>query len=307
MYAPSQTNTLSETPYSPATEFSLSVQQLTDEDRNEVLDFLTERPIHTVCMVGFIRDNGFESAFNRGRFYACRNVDGRLEGVALIGHTTLVEARTNRAIKEFALLAQTCSNTFVIMGEQESIEQFWNYYADEGQDIGLIWRELLFELRRALPLQATVPGLRRATLNDLELIAPVHAEMAQAESGVNPLVTDPSGFRQRCARRIEKGRVWVVVENGQLHFKADIQADTPDVIYLEGIYVHPAKRGQGLGRLCLSQLTQTFLRSSKAVCLLANENNEKAHSLYRLSNFKLRGSYYTTFLQSKTRLVAITL
>ncbi|MDQ2856038.1 MAG: GNAT family N-acetyltransferase, partial [Acidobacteriota bacterium] len=165
-------------------------------------------------------------------------------------------------------------------------------------EIRLICRELLFELRNPVQVPVMIEGLRLATLDDLEMIAPVHAAMAEAESGVNPLIADPVGFRQRCGRRIKKGRVWILIEDNQLVFKADIQADTPDVIYLEGIYVNPAKRGQGIGRGCLAQLTQTLLRSSKSICLLANEGNEKAHAFYRLANFKLRGYYYTTFMQS---------
>jgi hypothetical protein len=291
---------MTETQYLPMAEVSVSVERLTDQDRNEVLAFLAERALHTVCMVGFIRDNGLESPLNRGTFYACRNSAGRLEGVALIGHATLIEARTTRALQEFALVAQICSNTFMIMGEQESIEQFWNYYADEGQEIRLVCRELLFELRRAVEVREPAQGLRLATLDDLEMVAPVHALMAEAESGVNPLIVDSVGFRQRCARRIEKGRVWVMVEDGQLIFKADIQADSPDVIYLEGIYVNPTRRGQGFGRRCLSQLTQSLLRRSKSVCVLVNENNQKAHAFYRLLNFKLCSYYYTTFMQSES-------
>jgi uncharacterized protein len=289
---------MTETQYLPTAEVTVTVAKLTNEDRNEVLSFLGERPIHTVCMVGFIRDNGLESTLNRGAFYGCRNSEGRLEGVALIGHTTLIEVRTDRALSEFALVAQVCSNTFMIMGEQERIEQFWNSYADEGQEIRLVCRELLFELRRPLQAKETVPGLRVATLDDLDLIAPVHAGMAEAESGVNPLAVDPVGFLKRCARRIERGRVWVLVQDEQLLFKADIQAETPDVTYLEGIYVNPAKRGQGIGQACLGELTRMILKRSKSICLLVNENNEKAHAFYRLSNFKLRGYYYTTFMQT---------
>ncbi|HXD34408.1 MAG TPA: GNAT family N-acetyltransferase [Pyrinomonadaceae bacterium] len=288
---------MAESQYLPSADTTVSVAKLTDEDRNEVLAFLAERPIHTVCMVGFIRDNGIESELNRGAFWGCRNSEGRLEGVALIGHTTLIEVRTDRALKEFAPVAQVCSNTFLIMGEQERIEQFWNSYADDGQEIRLICRELLFELRRPVQVPERVEGLRLATIDDLDLIAPVHAAMAEAESGINPLNVDPIGFRQRCARRIERGRVWVVVENGQLVFKADIQADTPDVTYLEGIYVNSSKRGRGIGRACLAELTQKILLRSKSICLLVNETNEKACAFYRLSNFKLRGHYYTTFMQ----------
>ena len=90
--------------------------------------------------------------------------------------------------------------------------------------------------------------------------------------------------------------MWVLVENGRLIFKADVQADTPDVIYLEGVYVSPAERGTGVGRRCLTQLSQNLMTRTKAVCVLVNEENERAHAFYRLCGYKLRGVYDTIFL-----------
>ncbi len=283
-------------PCLPQADVTAAVFELTEEDRNEVLAFLAERPVQTVCLVGFIRDNGLVSSHNRGCFYGCRNSEGRLEGVALVGHATLVEARSTRAMQEFALVAQAYRHTHMILGEQEKIEQFWNYYANEGQELRLACRELLFELRRAMELEEEVAGLRRATLNDLEQIAPVQAGMAECESGINPLEVDPEGFLARCARRIEMGRVWVLEENGRMIFKADVQADTPDVIYLEGVWVNPAERGKGTGRKCLRQLCQDLLARTKSVCVLVNEKHERAHTFYRRCNFKVRGIYDSIFL-----------
>src|SRR5688572_12703438 len=76
---------------------------LTENDRQEVMDFLKIRPVHTVVMTSFIRDNGFENPNNRGAFYGYRNFAGEFEGVALIGHTTLVEARSEDALIALAL------------------------------------------------------------------------------------------------------------------------------------------------------------------------------------------------------------
>src|SRR5438132_8534343 len=64
----------------------------------EVLNFLAERPLHTVTLMGFIRDNGLVSPLNRGEFYGCRNHDGELEGVELTGHATLIETQTAPAL-----------------------------------------------------------------------------------------------------------------------------------------------------------------------------------------------------------------
>jgi len=291
------TNMMAETPYQPEANVTVNLIELTEEDSNEVLAFLSERPIHTVCLVGFIRDNGLVSAHNRGTFYGCRNSEGRLEGVALIGHATLIEARTDRAMKEFSLVAQGFQNTHIILGETEKIEQFWNYYADDGQEMRLACREMLFEVRQSMELREEVEGLRRATLEDLDQIAPVQAGMAESESGINPFETDPEGFLARCARRIEMGRVWVLEENGTLIFKADVQADTPDVIYLEGVWVNPTERSKGFGRKCMRQLCQDLLSRTKSVCVLVNEENTRAHTFYRMCNFKVRGVYDSLFLR----------
>ena len=288
---------MANTPYLPEADLTVTVFELTEEDRNEVLAFLAERSTHTVCMTGFIRDNGLVSPHNRGTFYGCRNSEDRLEGVALIGHATLIEARTSRAMREFGVIAQTHTRTHMIMGEVDAVEEFWNYYADEGQEMRRACRELLFELRHAMDVPEEIGEMRRANLGDLDQIVPVQAAMAEFESGVNPFEVDPEGFRARCARRIEMGRIWVLEEDGKLVFKADIQADTPDVIYLEGVWVSPAERGKGIGRKCMRQLCRDLLTRSKSVCLLVNQESERSHTFYRMCNFKMRGVYDSIFLR----------
>lgn len=296
------TEVMSETPYLPEADVTVNVFELKEDDRNEVLAFLAERPVHTVCLAGLIRDNGFISPHNRGTFFGCRNSEGRLEGVALIGHAVLLDARTDRANQEFGLLAQTFQRTHIVLGEKDKIEAFWNYYADAGQEMRLACRELLFELRRAMQIREEVAGLRLATAADIDRVAPIQAAMAEEESGTNPLALDPQGFIQRCLRRIEMGRVWVLERDGQLMFKADIQADTPDVIYLEGVWVNPVDRSKGIGRKCLRQLCSQLLSRTKVVCALVNEENKRSHTFYRMCNFKMRGVYESIFLEPTNRM-----
>jgi ribosomal protein S18 acetylase RimI-like enzyme len=287
---------MADSPYLPQVELAATTEELQPEDRLEVLSFLAERPLHTVVLAGFIRDNGLVSPHNRGTFWGCRNSEGRLEGVALIGHHTLVEARTRRASQEFALVAQCCTNPHVIMGELEKVDEFWNYYADEGRPMRLACRELLFELRQQVIAGGEVVGLRLAAPEDLDLVVPVQAHMVELESRINPLDTDPEGFRARCLRRIEMGRTWVIVGGGRLLFKAEVQADTPEVIYLEGVWVDPAMRGTGAGRKYMAELCRLMFARTRTVCLLANEENERAQRFYRSCGFRLRSVYDTIFL-----------
>ena len=280
----------------PRGEAAVSIERLTGAHEAQVLDFLTRRPIHTVAMIGLISDNGLASPLNRGTFYGCRNRQAELEGVALIGHVTLMETTTDRALEAFAEIAQKCTNTHLIMGEQQRINEFWAYYSESGQPTRLACRQLLFELQWPIEVHEQVPGLRLATVDDLQLVMPVQAQMAFVESGIDPLDKDPEGFRQRCSRRVQQGRAWVLTDDAKLVFKAEVVSDTPKVTYLEGIWVNPDQRGKGTGRDCMFQLAQTLLAHAKSLCLLVNDQNAEAQLFYQRAGYKLRSAYDTIFL-----------
>ena len=120
---------------------TISVDRLANEDEAEVLEFLAQRPIHTVTLMSLIHDNGIVSPLNRGTFYGCRDLNGRLEGVALVGHATLIETVSDRALAALAQVAQQCTNTHMIMGEKERVADFWNHYAASGRQQRLACRE----------------------------------------------------------------------------------------------------------------------------------------------------------------------
>ncbi|MDQ3258280.1 MAG: GNAT family N-acetyltransferase [Acidobacteriota bacterium] len=274
---------------------SLTVHPLIDEHETEVLTYLAARPIHTVIMAGLIRDNGLVSRRHRGAFYACRNKKGQLEGVVLIGHHTLIEARTEAALAAFARLIRADSSAHMIMAEAETIKRLQNYYSGRGFGPRLICRELLLEQTCPVETRETIGGLRPAAMDDLARMMPAHAAMALEDTGINPLEVDPEGFRLRFARRIEQKRVWVWTEGERLIFKADVIAETPEAAYLEGIYVNPEERGKGYGLRCLSQLSRSLLARTRSIVLLVDEQNLAARSLYFKAGYKFRSRYETIF------------
>jgi len=265
-------------------------------DAQEVLAFLAARPLHTVNMAGLIRDNGVVSPLNRGAFHAYRDEAERLEGVALVGHAILFESRTARATAAFARLAQRHGGGHLILGEEEPVELFWSHYAEGGQGPRRLCRELLLEQRWPIEARESVPELRPAEHEDLEEVVRVQAGLVSDESGVDPLSSDREGFRARCLMRVRRGRTWVVTQGGRLIFKAEVYAETPQVAYLEGVYVAPEWRGGGYGLRCLSQLTRNLLRRSDSVCLLVNESNAAARAFYRKAGYRQRAVYDTIFL-----------
>jgi len=275
---------------------SCVIGELSAFEEPEVIEFLSARPIHTVFMASLIRDNGLLSPHNRGSFYSCRDQYGRLEGVALLGHATVVEARTEDSLASFARLARNCLNAHLIRGEQETIHSFWKHYANTGQEPRLICREQLFEQKARMTSEG-VDDLRPATLNDLDKIVAVNASMALHEAGTSPLQNDPGGFRSRTARRIEQGRIWVWVEDDRLVFKADVVAETPHVSYLEGVHVHIEERRKGYGLRGLASLSSMLLERTESICLTVNEKNKNAAKLYEKAGYKFHSHYETIYLR----------
>ncbi len=280
-----------------ASDEPCTISELTAADEAEVFEFLSARTIHTVFMASLIRDNGLVSPHNRGSFYACRDRYGLLEGVALVGHATVVEARTDNALASFARLARNCLNAHLIRGEQETIASFWKHYANSGQEPRLICREMLFEQRQPVPAMEGVGGLRPATLSDLDKVLAVNASMALQEAGTNPQQSDPGGFRTRTARRIEQGRIWVWTDDDRLMFKADIVAETSQVSYLEGVHVHAEERRRGYGLRCLTGLSSILLQRSNSICLTVNEKNKKALKFYERAGYQFHSHYETIYLR----------
>ncbi len=264
-----------------------NLQILSEHDRAEVLEFLSIRPVHTVVMSSFIQDNGVVSADNRGKFYGYRNADGELEGVSLIGHTTLIESRTVAALTAFAHIARESETPIhTLMSDGTTTETFWNLYARESRAPRLICTELLFELSFPFQVKTCEWEVRLAKTEELEKIAAAHAEVAFIESGVDPKTKDPEGFRKRCLRRIEKERTFVVYDNENLVFKADIVAETNDVIYLEGVYISADYRGRGVGVSCLSALSLSLLDRVEHICLLSNIEFKNAHKSFAKAGFR---------------------
>jgi hypothetical protein len=157
--------------------------ELKNRDEAEVLSFLNQRPVHTVVMTSFVLDNGIESKLNRGKFYGVRTSGGKLEGVALIGHTTLVEARTPEALKALAFAARLSTTRInLIMSSGDAAEDFWRYYGDGLHEPRLTCTEFLFEVNFPFLVPKCDWEVRKAEPCELTEIAEAHASIAFMES-----------------------------------------------------------------------------------------------------------------------------
>lgn len=284
----------------PLPEATLSgrspIRVLDESDKQTALNYLSARPISTVIMAGWIHERGIVSEANRGTFYGYFDSDGRLDGVALIGRATLFETRNERALQEFAELAKTCDTVRMVMGENEKMEVMLHHFARSNRKPRLVYHDLLYEFNGTTGLAQGVAGLRTATRENLEQVVAVHAEMVFAVTGVNPLEEDADGFRERCGRRIDQNRVWVLIRNGELIFKADIVAETAAAFYLEGLWVNPAERKKGYGSLCFAEMSANLLAKKKSLCAFIDNSDERAKRFYSRSGASFHGLFAKVYL-----------
>lgn len=261
--------------------------ELKESDRDAVLSFLDEKPPHGAAMASFIYDNGIESPLNRGTFYGYHDRFGDLEGVALIGHTTLLDVRSSEALKALAFVArQNEAKMHVIVSEGTAALDFWTDAVRGATAPRQVSNEYLFEVSFPYSVRECEFEVRLARPEELMPIAEAHAEVAFLESGDDPMLRDREGFLTRVMRRIEQGRIFVVFEDGKLLFKADVAALATDTAHLEGVYVNADRRGEGIGPSCLSEVTRRLLNTVQTVCLLSNIDFTQAHKSFMKAGYK---------------------
>ena len=270
------------------------VRELHEEDRDEVMSLLHRDPVQSVILRGLILDHGLCAPELRGSFYGYYE-NNQLVGVALIGHQIVVFG-VDEALPYFAHKAvEVKARGYLMLGPQAQIEALWNHLAQQGRATRRVSAQRLYVCQKPRQTPDRLQ-LLRANFAELDVIVDAQAEMALEESGLDPRLSDLAGFRHRIAERIERKRVWVKIEEGKVIFKADLFSDTPETVYLEGIWVHPEYRQRGIAKSCMEELVQRLLKDHQAVCLIANEEETAAHRVYEHAGFTQVAAYEARFL-----------
>lgn len=278
-----------------------SVRELHEADRREVMALFAEDQLHSVHLRSFVEDNGFAHPSNRGRFFGYFE-DGHLLGVALLGHAVLCYARPEVEQEALAFFAQVVTDSniscHVVFGPQAQVETFWAHLARHGFETSQV-REMNWYVcqKPVLPLEGL--QLRRANQEELAAVVEAHAEMFREATGKDPRDTDPEGFVRRTAERIERRRTWISLADNQVTFKTELQSLSPEVAYLEGIWVHQDYRGQKIARNCLNELLHRLLKQQLMVCLTTEAADEAANSLYRQVGFIQTEKYQARYLRQR--------
>jgi uncharacterized protein len=96
------------------------------------------------------------------------------------------------------------------------------------------------------------------------------------------------------AELISAGRAFARFESGEVVFKAEIGAMSKRVGQLQGVWVHPDRRGHGLGTAGTATVVDRLVnRLGRVASLYVNSYNLPARTAYRKLGFHQVGTFAT--------------
>src|SRR5690606_9998049 len=201
---------------------------------------------------------------------------GRLTSLCYSGANLVPVAATPLAVRTFAGLAgrtgRRCSS---IVGPATAVLGLWDLLRPAwgpAREVRACQPVLAIHDR---PAVRPDPLVRRVELDEIDQLLPASIAMFTEEVGVSPVGSDNGAYyRARVGELVRAGRAFARFEDGEVVCKAEIGAATPLACQVQGVWVRPDRRGQGLAAGGMAAVVQHALRDiAPAVSLYVNDYN----------------------------------
>jgi predicted GNAT family acetyltransferase len=139
------------------------------------------------------------------------------------------------------------------------------------------------------------PLVKRTAMADVDILYPACVAMYTEEVGVSP--EDDGGralYHARVAQLVNRGWSYSRIEDGKVVFKAEVACATPFACQIQGVYVDPSRRGEGLATQGMAAVVDLALdQVAPAISLYVNEHNLPARRAYHQVGFQRSGTFST--------------
>ncbi len=227
---------------------------------------------------------------------------GPLSAAAFVGGNWFVSVHASKP-EDAAEIARAMPKTLQVrraVGERAATDAFWEAWSPGQASTVLSHPQQLMIVRPGETGTLTLPGLRTAHAGEEAVAYEASALMQLEELGIDPRVEEPGHFRSQVQERLRTGRTWVLVENGELLFKAEVALKSRHGAQIGGVWVPPAHRGKGHASRGMTELARRLLETVPCVSLHVHEKNVPAVSAYLRAGFRavlpfrlLRGAPFT--------------
>ena len=224
--------------------------------------------------------------------------DGELVAACHVGANLVpiqATAEDSRAFGERALTRRRTVST--IYGLEAAVGAFWGSVAETwGQPREMRLAQPHMEISGP-PLVEPDPLVRRTTRADLDALYPASVAMYTEEVGVSPEYGGGGElYKARVKQLIARGWSFARFEEGRVVFKADVGCATPHAAQVQGVYVVPDRRGEGLatrGMAAVAELIRAEI--APVVSLYVNSWNLPARAAYARAGF-VETARFTTIM-----------
>jgi len=145
------------------------------------------------------------------------------------------------------------------------------------------------------PLIASDPAVRLSTKADFEVLFPACVAMYTEEVGVSPV--DGIGaqqYRTRVGQLINMGWSFVRIDQGRVVFKAEVACASPYAAQIQGVYIAPDSRGQGIAAPAIAAVVRHVQAHIAPIAsLYVNQWNLPARRAYARCGFQRSGTFGT--------------
>ncbi len=222
-------------------------------------------------------------------------VAGELTSALYLGANVVPINAGPEALAAFAdrarLTPRRCSS---IVGPASAVLAFHELIPEWGQAREVRPRQPMLAIDRDPEIDAD-PRVRVAVQADLDILFPACVAMFTEELGINPLVPDGgAAYRRRIGGLVDQGRAFLVLNAGQVLFKAELGVVAEQVAQIQGVWVDPAHRGQHVSEPAMSAVVRlTRAVFAPVVSLYVNDFNHAALASYRRVGFREVGEFAT--------------
>lgn len=131
-------------------------------------------------------------------------------------------------------------------------------------------------------------------LADFDRILPACAAMFEEEVGYSPFLGGREFYSRRVEGLIRQGHSLVHLdEDGQVMFKAELGAVTPEVTQVQGVWMNPSFRGLGLSAGYMAAVVMLAQKLAPVTSLYVNDYNARARATYERVGFHQVGTFAT--------------
>ncbi|MGH1978774.1 GNAT family N-acetyltransferase [Rothia sp. L_38] len=148
--------------------------------------------------------------------------------------------------------------------------------------------------RPSLGAPAITEPVRWARTDDRPSLLRASVAMFTEEVGYDPMTRDPAGYTRRIDELTRTGRTLVAVNSENVViFKTDLGLAHDSTCQLQGVWLHPAYRGQRLAPVLLAQACHLIRQRFPHLSLYVNEYNAPARALYEATGWQQRSTFAT--------------